>query len=57
MHQHGVSQSDLSRRANVNHDFVSRLLNGHLLPNVADLANIASVLGISLEALIYDSVN
>lgn len=47
-----LSQSELARRANVKQVFIHRLLNSHALPNVADLANIAESLEMTVDELI-----
>lgn len=49
-----MTQSELALRANVKQVFVSRLVRGIALPNVADIANIAEALGTTVDALIQN---
>ena len=54
MESRGLSQSALAEKSNVNQPFISRLLKGHALPNVADLANIAEVMECTVDDLIQN---
>ena len=51
MNQSGVSQNELSRRSGVAQSRISLLRKGELLPNPADLWNVAEALGVTLDDL------
>lgn len=47
----GMSRSDLAERAQVAHPRITLLCRGELLPNPADLWNVAEALGTTLDGL------
>ena len=51
MEQNGISQNELARRSEVAHSRLSLLIRGDLLPNPADLWNVAEALGTTLDGL------
>ncbi len=52
--ENGISQNELSRRSEVAHSRLSLLIRGELLPNPADLWNVAEALGTTLDGLMAD---
>ena len=52
LEQHEMSQSELSRRSMVSHPRITLLCRGELLPNPADLWNVAEALGTTLDGLL-----
>lgn len=51
MEQNGITQNELARRSEVAHSRLSLLIRGELLPNPADLWNVAEALGTTLDGL------
>jgi transcriptional regulator with XRE-family HTH domain len=51
----GLSQTDVEQRAGIRGTYISRVENGHTVPSVAELEEIAYALGIPLHELFYDS--
>ena len=51
LEKHGMSQSDLARRSEVASPRITLLCRGELLPNPADLWNVAEALGTTLDGL------
>jgi len=51
MTEKGISQSELSRLSGVAQSRISLLCKGELLPNPADLWNVAEALGTTLDGL------
>ena len=52
LEEHEMTQSDLSRLSNVSHPRITLLCRAELLPNPADLWNIAESLGTTLDGLL-----
>jgi len=50
----GISQNELARRSEVAHSRLSLLLRGELLPNPADLWNVAEALGTTLDGIMTE---
>lgn len=48
----GITQSDLAAKLNKSQPFISRRLSGRVAFDVADLASIATVLDVSITALV-----
>jgi transcriptional regulator with XRE-family HTH domain len=51
MDEKGLNRSDLSDRSGVAHPRITLLVRGELLPNPADLWNVAEALGTTLDGL------
>lgn len=51
MDEKGLNRSDLSERSGVAHPRITLLVRGELLPNPADLWNVAEALGTTLDGL------
>lgn len=51
MAENGITQNELARRSEVAHSRLSLLIRGDLLPNPADLWNVAEALGTTLDGL------
>lgn len=51
MEANGITQNELARRSEVAHSRLSLLIRGELLPNPADLWNVAEALGTTLDGL------
>jgi transcriptional regulator with XRE-family HTH domain len=49
--QRGITQVELAALAQIEQPTISRLERGHVLPNAADLANLAEALDSTTEAL------
>lgn len=49
--EQGMTQNELARRSDVAHSRLSLLIRGDLLPNPADLWNVAEALGTTLDGL------
>lgn len=51
MNTRGISQNELARLSEVAHSRLSLLIRGELLPNPADLWNVAEALGTTLDGI------
>lgn len=51
----GLSQHDVEQRTGIRGTYISRIENGHAVPSVANLEEIASALGVPIHELFYDS--
>ena len=52
MHEQGIGQRELSRLSGMDQPRISLLVKGKLLPNPADLANVAEALGTTTDGLL-----
>lgn len=55
MAENGITQNELARRSEVAHSRLSLLIRGDLLPNPADLWNVAEALGTTLDGLMAET--
>ena len=53
----GLSQCDIEQRTGIQSTYISRVENGHTVPSLENLEEIASALGVPLHELFYDSGN
>jgi transcriptional regulator with XRE-family HTH domain len=53
----GLSQRDLGQPTGIQRTYISRVENGHTVPSLENLKEIASALGVPLHELFYDSGN
>jgi transcriptional regulator with XRE-family HTH domain len=55
--QHNLSQGDLETRTGLFRSYISRVENGHTIPDVETLERFANALEVPLYRLFYDGVN
>lgn len=54
MKLHGMTQCQIARSANISQPYVSKMMNGEVLPNAASVKNVAECLGVTSDDLLDD---
>lgn len=49
-----VTQCQIAKKANISQPFVSKMVNGEILPNAAAVKNVAESLGVTSDDLLND---